>query len=117
MARTLLLDRSKWDLVINAGGDIALADVPYARAQDAASAIRLFQGELWYNTAPGVPYWTQILGHWPPLSLVKARFVAAALTVPGVVAAQCFISSFRLRQIAGQVQVTDAQGRITTAGF
>lgn len=114
---TLLLDRSAWDLVLDIGGNIAVASNPYSLAQDAASAIKLFQGELWYDTSQGVPYWSQILGQAPNFTALKAQFVAAALTVPGVVAAQCFISSYSDRGITGQVQVTDKNGVITGAAF
>lgn len=115
--RTLLLDTTTWDLVVDAAGNIAAAADPYALAQDAASAIRLFAGELWYDITKGVPYWAQILGVAPPLSLLKAKFIAAALTVPGVVSAQCFISSFTDREVRGQVQITDANGNTAAATF
>ena len=59
---TLLLDRTVWDLVLDAGGNIARASNPYAVAQDVASAIKLFRGELFYDTAKGIPYWTEVLG-------------------------------------------------------
>lgn len=117
MATTLLLDNSSWDLVVDANGDIAVASDPYALAQDAASACRLFLGELWYDTSQGVPYWNQILGASPPLSYVKAQLVAAALTVPGVVSAKVFVSSFAGRQVSGQVQVTDSSGATAAASF
>jgi len=113
----MLLDTVFWDLVVDLAGNIAAATDPYSLAQDAASAIRLFQGELWYNTAKGVPYWTQILGKTPPLSLLKSSLTTAALTVPGVVTAQCFISSFTDRGVTGQVQITDALGQTATAAF
>ena len=64
--KTLLLDRTQWDLVQDANGNIALATEPYARAQDVASACRLFRGELWYDTAAGIPYFEDILGKSPP---------------------------------------------------
>ncbi|WP_457154101.1 hypothetical protein, partial [Mesorhizobium sp. P5_C1] len=86
-------------------------------AQDAASAIRLFVGELFFDTTQGVPYFDQILGKMPPISLLKAYLNQAALTVPGVVKAQTFILSFTDRIVTGQVQVTDAAGNITSAGF
>lgn len=115
--KTLLLDSEQWDLVADAFGDIAVASNPYALAQDAASAIKLFLGEQYYDTTKGVPYWQDILGLYPPLSLVKAKFVEAALTVPEVVAAQCFIQSFIRRELRGQVQVTDKEGIISQAAF
>lgn len=117
MADTLLLDRSTWDLVLDVSGNIAVASDPYSLAQDAASAIKLFQGELWYDTSQGIPYFQQILGQAPHFSYMKAQFIKAALTVPGVVAAQVFISGFQDRIISGQVQVTNQVGVIASARF
>jgi hypothetical protein len=114
---TLLLDPATWDLMVDAYGNIAMARGSYALAQDAASAIKLFQAELWYDVNQGIPYWQQILGYYPPISLMKAKFVAAALTVPGVVSAQCFISNITLRQVNGQVQIKDANGVLGVASF
>ncbi|MDR0458639.1 MAG: hypothetical protein LBH10_06415 [Burkholderiaceae bacterium] len=107
---TLLLDRTQWDLVLDANGDMAMASNPYAIAQDVASACRLFLGELWYDNTSGVPYWQRILGLMPPLSLVKSALAAAALTVPQVVQARCLIASFTGRVVTGQVQVIDTTG-------
>lgn len=114
---TLLLDTQTWDLVLNAQGDIAVATEPYSYAQDAASAIRLFQGELWYDTSQGIPYWQQVLGKFPPISLVKYYLQQAALTVPGIVSATVYITGFSQRSISGQVQVTDSSGTVTAASF
>jgi hypothetical protein len=109
--QTLLLDTQTWDLVIDAHGNIAVASDPYSLAQDAASAIKLFQGELWYDTTQGVPYFAGILGTLPPAALIKNKFVAAALTVPGVVSAQCFLSALTpQRQLSGQVQIKTSSG-------
>lgn len=118
MAKTLLLDTQTWDLVLDASGDIAVASDPYSLAQDAASAIKLFQGELWYDTTQGVPYFAGILGTLPPVPLIKSKFVAAALTVPGVVSAQCFLSALsQQRQLSGQVQIKTTTGQISVVAF
>lgn len=110
-----------WDLVVDGTGNIAVvADDggdPVGLAQDAASAIRLFQGELWYDTTQGIPYFARILGRRPPLALLKGYFIAAALGVPGVTKAVCFISSISNRGLRGQVQVTDANGKTAKAAF
>jgi hypothetical protein len=117
MATTLLLDPTTWDLCLDASGDIALAQEPYAIAQDVASAVKLFLGEYWYDLSLGTPYFQTTLGKIPPLQVVKSQVVAAALTVPGVKSAQCFISSINNRNIAGQVQITTTSGQILTTGF
>jgi hypothetical protein len=114
---TLLLNPSTWDLVIDANRNIAVAAPPYSQAQSAANAIRLFQGEDYYDTTRGVPYWPSILGHWPPVSLMKSYFNSAALTVPFVTSATSFIDSIVDRRPSGQVQVTIDTGAIAAAEF
>lgn len=115
---TILLDRTAWDLVLDVDGNIAVAAEPYSLAQDAASAIKTFLGELYFDTTVGVPYLQQIFGLNPPLALLKAQFVAAAMTVPGVASAKCFISALAERRIAGQIQVTSAAtGEVASAEF
>lgn len=117
MPSTMLLNPSAWDLMVDASRNIAVAAQPYALAQDAASAIRLFESEDYYDTTRGIPYWEDILGHWPSVSVMKAYFNRAALTVPNVVAAQCFIDSIEDRRPKGQVQITDRAGALSTVGF
>jgi hypothetical protein len=48
---------------------------------------------------------------------MKAYFIRAALTVPGVVSAVAFIASWVDRVVTGQVQVRDANGNTSAAGF
>jgi hypothetical protein len=117
MSSTLLLDRSAWDLCIDADGNIAMATGAYALAQDAASAIKLFLSEYWYNTSIGIPYFQQILGLNPPVNLIKTQMQNAALTVPNVVSATVYISAINNGQVSGQVQVTDNLGQTGIANF
>jgi hypothetical protein len=115
--KTLLLTRDKWDICLDASGNLAIAEAPYQVAQDVASAIRLFKGELWFDTAPGVPYWEGILGQQTTMQYVKAQFISAAQRVPTVVAAQCFLDSLDGRALSGQVQVITQDGARLIAGF
>lgn len=101
--KTFLLDNSQWDLCLDAAGNIAIAQAPYQLAQDVASALKLFLGELWYDTAKGVPYFTQILGKTPPASVFEQLMVEAALSVPGVAKATCTLTQFENRTVTGQV--------------
>ncbi len=114
---TLLLDQQAWDLVLDVNGNIALAARPYAIAQDVASAIKLFLGELWYDTTQGIPYFEDVLGKLPPPSLLLQLIQNAALSVPNVVSAQCVIQSFSERKVTGQVQFTDDSGTSTVVQF
>lgn len=111
MPKTLLLDTDEWDLVLDANGDIALAGEPYAISQDVASAIRTFKTDCWYDQRKGIPYWQQILGHYPPMALVRAAIVKEAMAEPKV----AHVSVRRLgvdgRLLTGDVLVVDTDGR------
>lgn len=113
---TLLLDTIAWDLVVDSNGNIAVASDPYSQAQDAASAIRTFLGEVYYDTTLGVDYST-ILDAFPSISQMKQQFVNAALTVPGVVSAVVYITTFSNRTITGQVQIINESGNTAAANF
>jgi hypothetical protein len=114
---TLLLDQSEWDLVLDASGNIAVAAEPYAVAQDVASAVRVFAGELWYDTSQGVPYPSDVLGETPSLQYLKSKIEAAALTVPKVVKARCLFASLDGRVLTGQIQVIDVDGVENNVSF
>ena len=114
---SLLLDLTNWDLCVTIDGDIAVCTDPYASAQDVACALRCFVTDLWFDTAQGIPYLQTILGKLPPLSFLKQTFEAAALTVPTIASATCYISSFTNRALAGQVLLTLKSGQTTGVGF
>lgn len=107
---SLLLDVINWDLCVDADGNIAVGSAPYSYAQDAACAMRLFAGELYYDTSQGVPYFADILGHWPAPSVLKAYMTQAALTATGVENAVMFFTSWTDRVVQGPVYLTVAGG-------
>lgn len=115
--KTLLLDQTAWDLVIDSAGNIAQASPPYALAQDVASAVRLFLGELWYDTTKGIPYFQKVLGKLPPTSLLVAYIETAAKTVPGVTSARCILQTFEGRGVTGQIQFIDETGAANNVHF
>ena len=110
MAKTMLLDRTTWDLVIDAYGNIAVADVPYSQAQDVASAQRTFAGECWYDQSLGLPYWSQILEKKFAAAILRSKLSGAALTVPGVVNARVTFSGVVDRRLTGQTQIVTTTG-------
>lgn len=110
MPKTLLLDPTNWDLLVDADGNIAAADEPYRLAQDVSVAVRTFVNDQWYKPSYGIPYFEQILGKKPPLQLIRAQLERIALTVSGVVKAQAGITKFQGRKIEGFVTVTDKSG-------
>jgi hypothetical protein len=114
---TLYMTQPDYDLTLDSSRNIAMATEPYALAQDAASAIRTFKGEVYYNTTLGVPYFESILNHAPPLEYCRSEFIAAAMTVPGILAARVFFTAFKERQLSGQVQITSSAGVVVALGF
>lgn len=117
MYNTLLLDTQAWDLVLDASGNIALAAPPYAIAQDIASAVRTFKGEVYYDEEDGIPYFDDVLGKLPPAPLLTQLMSNQALTVPGTVNAQTVISSFDTENVAGQIQATIESGETLSVNF
>lgn len=110
MADTLLLDRDGWEVCLDASGNIAVATEPYSQVQDAASAVRVFEGEAYYNTTLGVPYWSDVLGRSQPTQIMRARAQQAALTVPGVIDANAILVTLANRTLGGQIQIRTASG-------
>lgn len=115
--KTLLLDQEKWDLVLDSNGNIAVASPPYSLAQDVASAIRTFLGEVWYDSTIGTPYFENVLGQLPPASLIITYMENAALRVPGVVSVKVIIQSYSGRTVTGQVQFIDEEGVTNNVNF
>lgn len=110
MANTLLLDRGPWDLCVDGARNIAVASEPYSIVQDVASACRLFTNELWYGGDQGVPYFSQVLGKFRPIGILKERLRRQALSVPGVLSATVFLEEVGDRVMSGQVQIVTSTG-------
>ncbi|MFT8432550.1 hypothetical protein [Acetobacter orientalis] len=115
---TLLLDSTTWDLVVDATGNIAMATTPYAVAQNVACAIRVFQGECWYNTALGLPYLGNILGHAQSSALFRADVEQTARATQGVASATCILTAISpQRRLSGVVQLTTTDGAQSVVSF
>ncbi|WP_321900032.1 hypothetical protein [Paraburkholderia heleia] len=112
-----LLDRTVWDLVLDASGNIACAMNPYQIAQDVASAIKTFRTECWYDTTLGIPYRESVLGQLPPASFIRSELVNAALTVPDVASATVTSLVLSERTLSGEIDVTDVNGNTQTVPF
>lgn len=115
--KTLLLDVAEWDVVLDSGANLAIAEAPYQLAQDVASAVRTFLGEVWYDTTLGIPYLEDILGRAPAIVILQDAVQTAALTVPGVVSAVCQITGYEGRAITGQVLFVDESGQQQTVSL
>lgn len=108
---TIFLNPDTWDLDIDASGNIAMAGTPYAQAQNAASACRVWQGECPLNTTRGVPYEANVLGYRPTVSQVASWFQSEADQVQGVSASVAILSFDEgSRSLSGQIQLTLSDG-------
>jgi hypothetical protein len=108
---TLKLDSTTWDLSVDASNNIAVATGPAAIAQDVASSVRVFNGELWYQTNRGVLYLERILGQLPPIGFLIGQFRTAALLVPNVVSVVVALNPLgRDRKLTGSITITDDRG-------
>ena len=114
---TFLLNPVTSDWMLDAGGNPAIATGPYAIAQDAASAVKLFLGEYWFDTTIGTAYYSTTLGKFPSIELLKAQAEAAAETTTGVASAVCYITSIQNRAVTGQIQITTTSGATVAMGF
>ncbi|MBV1833085.1 hypothetical protein [Novacetimonas pomaceti] len=107
----LLLERSQWDLIADASGNIAVCEDPYAIAQAVACECRLFLGEAWYDTTQGVPYNQEILTAAPNIGLIESLMATAAKKVTGVASARAMLYLDRsTRTVTGAVLVTTDSG-------
>lgn len=107
---------SSWDLMVDANGSIAMATGGYAIAQNVASAIAVFLGELYYDTTLGVDY-AQILGAMEDTTFIRTQLETAALTVPGVVKAKVTLNPMSNNTLSGTVQIIDTTGQALNVVF
>lgn len=116
---TMGLNASTWDLALDGFGNMASFSGGLDIAQDAASAIKLFLGELYYDTTIGVPYFNQVFGPSYSAGTVQNLLQNAALSVPGIVSAVAQISAFDYahRILTGKVLVTTDTGQNLTIFF
>lgn len=108
ITKSMLLETETWDLSLDASGNIAATQNPYAVAQDAACACSTFLGEAWYDTTLGIPYYERILGHWPGSQLINTKMAAEAEKLPYVQDAFCTVTiSNDTRVSSGVMTLTD----------
>lgn len=115
--RSLLLDTEAWDITLDDNGNLAVTDNPYAVAQDVACACSTFQGECWYDSSLGIPYYSRILGHWPGTQLINVKMQQEAMKLPYVTSAVCTAISDRERRITGAMIITDTNNENSAVGL
>lgn len=108
---------SPWDLTVDGNNNIGMATGPLALAQDVASNIQTFLGEVYYDTTLGIPYLSDVMGQPYAPSILQPMLQAAALAVPGVLQSKAIITNFVNRKASGVVNITDASGEALGVHF
>jgi hypothetical protein len=116
-SETVTSPGSAWDLGLDGNGNIASVSGPSQIAQDVASAIQLFLGELYYDVTLGLPYLTEVMGQPYAPSVITPLLESAALSVPGVVKAKATITTFLNRQVSGYINILDSTGQALGVNF
>ncbi|QDH17396.1 hypothetical protein [Swingsia samuiensis] len=116
--RSLLLDRSTWDLVVDANGNLALCDEPYATLQAVACAARCWLGDHFYDTSLGISYQQMSAPGGFPVATLKNQIEQAAASVDGVQSAQCLLVGPRAdRSLGGTILVKLKTGETANVDF
>lgn len=120
---TLLLDTPTWDLTTDSSGSLATtgdADRNAVQggalrlAQDVATRVSSWRGEVYYDTTQGIPY-DAILGQYPNLVVLQQTYSEEALKVPGCATALAQLSFDRSgRALGGTISVADVTGNLST---
>lgn len=116
---TLALDVGDWDLTLDTSGNLAtFGDAtpgtqtgPGMRlAQDVATRLRAWRGEVWFDTTQGIDY-ERYLGFAPSVVQLSADFQSEALLVPLCNTALADMTLERPgRVLTGTLYVTDLNG-------
>ena len=95
-----------------------MASTPYAQAQNAASACRVWKGECALNTVRGVPYEQSVLGFRPTTSQVASWFENEADQVTGIDSSLAILTfDESTRELGGQIQLTLSDGTTTNVSI
>lgn len=118
MARTLFLMPDTWDLALDVDGNIASATSTYQRAQDIASACRVFRNDMYFNQNEGIPYNESILGrNTYPIGLYQSELQKASMSVDGVVSVNIKLNPIQDRKLTGMIEFTDVDNNTATVGL
>ena len=110
--KTLLLN-SQWDLTLDKSGRIAVADGPYATAQNVANECRLFTQDAYFEPDRGIPYYLIALGRKLSPSVLRARLRDAAYLVEDVEdVTDVVLESLdtETRKVTGEIKFTSKEG-------
>lgn len=116
---TLSLAVDTWDLALDGSGNLgtfgdatpsAVQTGPGMRlAQDVATRLRAWRGEVWMDRDQGIDY-PRYLGRSPSTVELGADFQTEALQVPSCATALAVLQLDRTRQVTGTITLSDLNG-------
>lgn len=116
---TLALTLDAWDVTLDASGNLATVGDATAGtqtgpgmrlAQDVATRLRAWRGEVWFDTTQGIDY-ERYLGFAPSVVQLSADFQSEALLVPSCTTALADLSLARsTRTLGGTLYLSDLSG-------
>ncbi len=105
---------NEWDLFVDSAGNIATCTEDEAIAQNVCNTIRLFTNDAWFDPERGIEHFNLDLGVKPLTNQVRARFIRAAESLPGVAAAAITdLSIDKDRCLNGHIHVVTTNGGVT----
>lgn len=110
--KTLFLDQN-WDVCLDKGGRIRIAEGAYATAQNVANECRLFTNDACFETERGIPYYVIALGQKLSPSVLKARLRDAAYLVEdvdNVTGVELESFDTETRKVTGEITFTSVEG-------
>lgn len=99
-----------WDLKLDINGNIAVCEEPYSIAQQAATEIKLFEGEGWYDRSQGTPYFAKILGINSNLGLIRNTLLGRVNEVDNVMRSDIDMYIDSSRVLHGNIFITTQSG-------
>lgn len=111
------LDPDTHDMIVTS--DFALVDGVDAIKQHMKMRIWLFEGELFYNTTKGVPYFRHILVKQPNIRIIESIFSDVILETPGAISLDTFDMDWdrRLRTLEVNFDSTVTGGVVNFNGL
>lgn len=99
-----------WDMKLDINGNIAVCDETYSIAQQAATEIKLFEGEGWYDRSQGTPHFAQILGINSNLGLIRNILLGRVNGVDNVMRSDIDMYVDSSRVLHGNIFITSQSG-------
>ena len=103
-------NRGQWRTFGTATTDSVQVGPGMRLAQDVATRLRAWRGEVWFDSRQGIDY-PRYLGQSPSILQLRADYQSEALLVPGCNSALADLDLSRTtRQVGGTIYLTDLAG-------